>query len=105
MRRLRAGESSLAIHPGCGTNMATTVLLGASLGWLVMGGAWRNLGRLMRLPIALMLAVLGVLLGRRLGPMLQQKITTDADIGGLHVTGVRHSLKGRLNVHRVLTAG
>jgi hypothetical protein len=52
-----------------------------------------------------MLAVLGVLLGRRLGPMLQQKITTDADIGGLHVTGVRHSLKGRLNAHRVLTAG
>ena len=105
MRRLRAGESSLAIHPGCGTNLTTTVLLGASLGWLVMGGARSNLGRLMRLPIALMLAVLGVLLGRRLGPMLQQKITTDADIGGLHVTGARHSLKGRLNAHRVLTAG
>ena len=58
----------------------------------------------MRLPIALMLAVMGVLLSRPLGPMLQQRITTDADLGSLHVTDVRHSLKGRLNAHRVLTA-
>lgn len=104
MGRLRAGESGLAIHPGCGTNMATSALVGASVGWLVMRGARSNLGRAMRLPIALMLAVAGVVLSRPLGPVLQQKLTTDADIGGLHVTDVRHSLRGRLNAHRVLTA-
>jgi hypothetical protein len=104
MRRLRAGESGLAIHPGCGTNLATSALVGASVGWLVMRGARSNVSRAMRLPIALMLAVAGVVLSRPLGPVLQQKVTTDADIGGLHVTDVRHSLKGRLNAHRVLTA-
>src|SRR6266496_2866299 len=29
--RLRAGERELAIHPGCGTNMATSMLLPATL--------------------------------------------------------------------------
>jgi hypothetical protein len=105
MRRLRAGETGLAIHPGCGTNMATSALVGATLGWVIMRDARSNLGRLMRLPIALILAVLGVLLSRPLGPMLQQKITTDANIGALHVTDVRHTLKGRVTAHRVLTAG
>jgi hypothetical protein len=104
MRRLRAGESGLAIHPGCGTNLATAAFVGATLGWLVMRGARSNLGRAMRLPIAVLLGAAGVVLSRPLGPVLQQKITTDANIGGLHVTDVRHTLKGRLNAHRVLTA-
>ena len=39
LRRLRLGESQLAIHPGCGTNMATSILLGATLGWFVLRGA------------------------------------------------------------------
>jgi hypothetical protein len=104
MRRLRAGESGLAIHPGCGTNLATSALVGASLGWLVMRGARSNIGRAMRLPLAVILGMAGVVLSRPLGPVLQQRITTDADMGSLHVTDVRHSLKGRLNAHRVLTA-
>ena len=85
--------------------MATSALVGATLGWFVMSGARSNLGRLMRLPLALMLAVMGVLLSRPLGPMLQQKITTDADLGALHVTDVRLGMHGRLTAHRVLTAG
>jgi hypothetical protein len=35
--------------------------------------------------------------------VLQQKITTDAEMGALRVTDVRHSLKGHLTAHRVLT--
>jgi hypothetical protein len=104
MRRLRAGESGLAIHPGCGTNLATSALVGATLGWFIMRGARSTTGRVLRLPVALLMAVLGVILSRPLGPVLQQRITTDANIGALHVTDVRHSLKGRVNAHRVLTA-
>ena len=102
--RLRAGERELAIHPGCGTNLATAALLGATLGWFVMRGARSTTGRVLRIPFALAGAVVGVLLSRPLGPVLQQKITTDADMGTLRVTEVRHSLKGRVNAHRVLTA-
>ena len=103
LRRLRAGESQLAIHPGCGTNLATSALLGATLGWFVMRGARSTAGRILRVPFALALALVGMALARPLGPMLQQKITTDADMGGLQVTDVRHSLKGRITAHRVLT--
>ena len=104
MRRLRAGELGLAIHPGCGTNLATTGLVAACLGWMVMRGARSTTGQMMRLPVAVLVAVIGVLLARPLGPILQQKITTDANIGGLHVTDVHRSLQGRINAHRVMTS-
>lgn len=105
LRRLRAGETQLAIHPGCGTNLATSALVGATLGWFIMRGARSNAGRLMRLPVALMLATAGVLFSRPLGPILQQQITTDANPGALQVTDVRASMRGRITAHRVLTTG
>jgi hypothetical protein len=104
LRRLRAGERELAIHPGCGTNIATSALLGATFGWFVMRGSRSTFGRLLRLPFALVFAALGVLLSRPFGPMLQQKFTTDANVGSLRVTEVRQSLRGRLTAHRVMTS-
>jgi hypothetical protein len=104
LRRLRLGERDLAIHPGCGTNLATSALLGATFGWLVMRGARSTLGHLLRLPLALAFALIGMALSRPLGPLLQQKFTTDADMGELRLREVRHSLRGRLTAHRVITA-
>lgn len=105
LQRLRAGERNLAIHPGCGTNLATTALLGGSLSWLVLRGARTNFGRILRLPMALVLAAAGIVLSRPLGPVLQQRITTDAEMGALRVAGVRRSAKGRITAHRVITSG
>ncbi|HET6823449.1 MAG TPA: DUF6391 domain-containing protein, partial [Anaerolineales bacterium] len=34
MTRLRAGEHELAIHPGCGTNLATSMVLPATFAWI-----------------------------------------------------------------------
>lgn len=104
LRRLRAGERELAIHPGCGTNFATSVLMGATFGWFVMRGARSTVGRVVRLPFAIGFTLLGLAVSRPLGPWLQQKITTDADVGGMHVIEVRPSLKGRVTAHRVITA-
>lgn len=101
--RLRAGESGLAIHPGCGTNIATTALLAGTLAWLTMRGAKSTLGRIIRIPFAIVLALIGALISRPLGPMIQQRITTDADLGGLQIVDVRRSLHGRLTAHRVIT--
>jgi hypothetical protein len=103
LHRLRAGERQLAIHPGCGTNLATSALFGATLGWFAMRGARSTTERMLRLPFALTLAVLGMTLSRPLGPVLQQRITTDADLGPLRVTDVRHILRGRVSAHRVVT--
>jgi hypothetical protein len=98
--RLNAGESGLAIHPGCGTNMATSTLLAATLGWVPLRGRKSTLGRLAVVPLALAFAALGFSLARPLGPALQEHITTEADLGTLHIVEIRRVRQG---VHRILT--
>ncbi|HSL45791.1 MAG TPA: DUF6391 domain-containing protein [Anaerolineales bacterium] len=100
MTRLRAGEKELAIHPGCGTNVATSLVLPATLAWIPMQGSRSNRLRFLLIPIALTLAVFGYFLSKPLGPWLQRNITTEADLGNLRVTEVVAVRKG---VHRVVT--
>jgi uncharacterized protein DUF6391 len=104
LRRLRAGERDLAIHAGCGTNLATTALVAGTLAWFVLRGARSVFGRIVRLPFAIALAAVGVLVSQPLGPIIQQRLTTEADMGGLQVVEVRPSLRGRLTAHRVITS-
>jgi hypothetical protein len=103
LRRLRAGESGLAIHPGCGTNLATSVLIAGTFAWFVLRGSRSVWGRMLKLPFAIAFALVGLAISRPLGPRIQQKITTNADMGGLEIVEVRPSLKGRMAAHRVLT--
>ena len=100
LERLREGESGLAIHPGCGTNMATTTLLAGTLAWSVLRLGKSNLTRALLLPFAVISAVIGVLLARPLGPVLQQRITTEADMGHMQIIDIIPVSNG---VHRVIT--
>ena len=100
LERLREGESGLAIHAGCGTNMATTALLAATLSWSVLRGAKSTLMKILLLPIAVAMAVVGVLLARPLGPWLQKYVTTEANIGHMQIIDIIPIRKG---VHRVIT--
>ncbi|MDD2922598.1 MAG: DUF6391 domain-containing protein [Anaerolineales bacterium] len=100
LERLREGESRLAIHEGCGTNLATNALFGATLSWLVMRGAKSTAARILLLPVAVVFGVIGVLIARPLGPKLQQRVTTEADMGNLQIVDVIHIRKG---VHRIIT--
>jgi hypothetical protein len=101
--RLRAGESELAIHAGCGTNLATSILLAATFAWFALRGARSGAGRLLRAPFAVIFALVGLVVSRPLGPVIQQRITTDADMGNLQVVDVRPSGHGRVSAHRVIT--
>ncbi len=103
LTRLRLGESDLAIHPGCGTNLATTALLAGTFAWFALRGAKSTMGRVLRLPLAVAFAVVGTVVSRPLGPLIQQKITTDANVGDLHVLSVKPAMSGRLQAHRVRT--
>ena len=103
LTRLRAGESGLAIHAGCGTNLTATVLLAGTFAWFALRGAKSTFGRILRLPFAVAFALAGFALSQPLGPILQQKITTDADMGDLQLVEVRPSMQGRLTAHRVIT--
>jgi hypothetical protein len=100
MTRLRAGERELAIHPGCGTNIATSMVLPATFAFLPMQRARSNFWRFLLLPIALGLAVFGYILSKPLGPWLQRNITTEANLGKLQIMEIVPVRKG---VHRIIT--
>lgn len=100
MTRLRAGESGLAIHPGCGTNLAASTLLPATFAWAPFQGVRSIRWRLLLIPVALMFAIFGYLLSKPLGPWLQRNVTTEADLGDMQVMDI---VTVRQGVYRVLT--
>lgn len=103
LTRLRAGEKGLAIHAGCGTNFASTALLAGTLAWLPLSGArsWRK--RFWLLPFAIAFGLLGYALSQPLGPWLQAHVTTEADLGNLHIEDVTPVHRRGVVVHRVRT--
>ncbi len=103
-QRLTDGEQELAIHPNCGTNIAVGALAGGGLAWLSFLGAQGKFGKwLRRLPLAVLLGVVGYKLARPYGPKLQEQITTNADVSGLEIIEVvKHDVMG-YPLHRVKT--
>lgn len=100
--RLQAGESGLAIHPNCGTNLATSTVL-ATLAALV-GLAGPRRGLLDRLTSGLMLVLLAQIVSKPLGLRLQG-YTTLAAVGDRWVASIRPlhvGPGGRVRAHRVL---
>ncbi len=100
MMRLRAGESELAIHPGCGTNLAASMILPMTFAWVPFQGTRSRRRQFLLIPVALIFAALGYLLSKPLGPWLQRNITTEADLGDMQVVGISPVRKG---VYRVVT--
>ncbi len=100
LERLRSGESGLAIHAGCGTNLATTLLLSATLAWSALRGAKSTLTKILLIPLAVVFAVVGVALSRPLGMWLQANVTTEAFMGHMQIVDIIPVRKG---IHRVIT--
>jgi hypothetical protein len=100
MNRLGAGERQLAIHPGCGTNLATSMILPATFAFVPFQGSRSNRGRLLLLPLALLFGVFGFFLSKPLGPWLQRNVTTEADLGDMRIVNIIPVRKG---VHRIVT--
>lgn len=100
LTRLNAGESELAVHPGCGTNLVATALLPATFAWAPLKGIRSTRWRLLMIPFALALAIFGYLLSKPFGPWLQKHITTEADLGDMQITDILFVRKG---VHRIIT--
>lgn len=98
--RLRAGESGLAVHPGCGTNLVASAFLPATMAWMPISGVRSNRWRLLLLPIALVFGVLGFFLSKPLGTWLQRNVTTEANLGNMQIIDVTLVRKG---VHRIIT--
>ena len=100
MSRLKAGESGLAVHPGCGTNLVAAAVLPATFAWAPLRGANSTRWRLLLIPLAVVFAAFGYWLSKPLGPWLQKYITTEADLGDMQITNIVFIRKG---LHRIIT--
>ena len=89
--RLQNGEKNLAIHPGCGTNLAVTGFCTAFGAMLVMSGANSAKKRINRFPELMTMSSMMVLLSRPLGFKAQKYVTTDPDVSEIHVVGINAS--------------
>jgi hypothetical protein len=106
LKRMKAGEHHLAVHPNCGTNFATA---GSLAGLAGVFGMWRvgdrKRDKLERLPMVAAFATLALILAQPLGLRVQQHITTCGQPGELEVVNILPAQRRRIKAHRVLTRG
>ena len=99
--RMQAGEADLAISPFCGTN----IVVGAALSTLGTLAGYRFGGRGLRgVNRAFSNAALAIAASRPLGRIVQERYTTSADVGGMHIDSINVHYLGKLTVHWVATS-
>jgi hypothetical protein len=104
--RLQKGESGLAVHPNCGTNLVVAGTLAGAAGALAMLGSGSRLrNKLERIPLAAVLASLALMVAQPLALLIQSRFTTSGEPGKLAVTEVLRQEQGKLVLHRVHTKG
>jgi len=99
LARLQRGEKELAIHPQCGTNLATAGVLAGLSAFLALVGRPRK--RWARLPEAITLATLAVLLSQPLGLLVQRYITTSPQVTDIAIKEIKRFDLGTVRVHKV----
>jgi hypothetical protein len=108
LQRLRAGQRQMAVHPTCGTNLAVAGVLAGMGAFLALGGLSKDRPRnlfqsLTRLPLACAAATMGIFLAQPLGPILQARVTTEADVGDMRIVDVAREQRAGILVHHVHT--
>ena len=104
LRKLQAGQSNLAIHKNCGTNLLVSGFAAGLAGIAgLIGAGNKPRDKVERLPLVTLLSVLALILARPLGPIIQREITVNADPGDLRIIRItRHTFNG-LPAHRIQT--
>lgn len=97
LRRLKAGQRELALHPNCGTGLLAAAAM-TTLGTLIGLGSSRQPARqrLGRLPGTLLLNALLLVLARPVGLWLQANVTVDASVNAAEISSVFTSDQGKL---------
>jgi len=104
LQRLQAGEKGLAMHDNCGSNLVPSIVVSGGLAWLAMAGSRDNLRKqARRIPLAVLMALLGFEAARPVGPVLQSKTTSTEHFDGMLVREVLCYKPHTLVIHRVTT--
>lgn len=99
LARLKENQNWLAIHPRCGTNLATGVLAATLIGQAATAGLRSRLLRFLGAGVAV---AAGLALARPLGMAVQEIVTTSPDLDGAHIESVTRQVHGGLVRHRVV---
>ena len=98
--RLQGGEHSLAVHPRCGTNLATAGVLAGLSSFVVMSSG-RSKSRLARLPQIILAATMAVMVAQPLGLSMQKHVTTLPEVEGVTIEEITRQRRGQVVVHHV----
>lgn len=106
LERMRAGEHRLAIHPNCGTNFLTAGVLATMASYFSFYGGrderWQD--RLARLPLAVFVTSMALILAQPLGNAAQLHLTTQGDPEGLQVDAIVPLRRGHNRLYRIFTS-
>ncbi|MEW5716988.1 MAG: DUF6391 domain-containing protein [Chloroflexota bacterium] len=97
LARLQGGESALAIHPRCGTNLVVAGLLTAVAAVLAVG----RKPRLDKIPNVILATTFAAFVAQPLGAVLQQRVTTSPDVRGARIAGIHESQMGQIKVQHI----
>lgn len=101
LKRMRNGERELAVSPFCGTNIVVAAAL-ATLGTAIP--LWMGRRGLKALNRAYSNATLALVASRPIGRIVQERLTTSADVEMVRVTRVQRYDVGPATVHWVATS-
>lgn len=101
LKRLQGGEAQLAIHPGCGTNLALLGLVPSVFALVVMSGTTSDKQRKGRFSVLFLAILGGIFLGKKMGPWAQREVTTDPNLTGVRIIEI---VRTREQVHRIITS-
>lgn len=105
LQRLRQGEAALAVHPRCGTVLATTGILTALAAFVAISldSGFRRRLRWTSIPAAVLAATGAAIFAQPLGLLLQERYTTSGEPGQLEIKSVSLISNPNLIIHRVET--
>ncbi len=105
LHRLRRGESNLAVHPRCGTVLATTGLLTALAAFFAisLGGSSSRRFRWESVPAAILAATGAAILAQPLGLMVQERYTVSGSPGNLEIKSISVKSDAGVVTHRINT--
>jgi hypothetical protein len=105
LRRMKAGEVELAVHPNCGTNFVTAGISAGLAAYMGFLGANTGTTRRERLPIVVLLATGALVLAQPLGLEFQRLVTTSGDMRDMQVSRIDRRERGTMISHFVTTVG
>lgn len=96
-RRMKQGEHHLAVHPNCGTVLLTTATMATLAAQVAFGLEQKRQGSektdmavlFNGLPSAILAAALALIASRPLGLHLQERYTTEGNLGSLQLLSIR----------------